>query len=405
MKFTGSSDYTVGAEWELHLLDSRSFDLTPGIGSIMKIYPDDPRVKPEFVQSCVELNSNVCANATELRDDLLGLVSEVDRKCQQYGMLLAAAGTHPTCKRLAIITPLPRYRMIESRNGFSSHAQVTFATHIHVSVESGNEAVDSMAILTPTLPVLIALSANSPFWRGHQTGYACYRQRLLAASPSFGRPPSFTDWSEFSEFFAMANRAGSVQTIKDVHWDIRPHPTYGTVEIRVMDAQTTVAEIARLAALIRTLMVFIRNNSRPVVEHLLLRPISVWADRENYFRAAHWGLESEMIVDRHGATLPIRSIADRMIEALLPTAAAIGERELLEELAAGLGRKAGYRAQLQAFAANNDPWAVIRDLRGRLKSEIDTYAGAKRRNFGRLPHSAGIVPRSSTAQAEPRLTA
>ena len=405
MRFTGSSDYTVGAEWELHLLDRRSLDLTPGIGSIMEIYPDDTRIKPEFVQSCVELNLNVCANATELRDDLLGLVAEVDRKCQQYGMLLAAAGTHPTCRRLAIITPLPRYKMIESRNGFSAHAQVTFATHVHVAVESGDEAVDSMAVLTPTLPVLIALSANSPFWRGHQTGYACYRQRLLAASPSFGRPPSFSDWSEFAEFFAMAHRAGSVQTIKDVHWDIRPHPTYGTVEIRAMDAQTTVTEIARLAALVRTLIVFIRNNSRPVVEHLLLRSISPWVDRENYFRAAHWGLESEMIIDRHGATLPIRSIADRMIDALLPTAATIGEGELLEELAASLSHNAAYRAQLGAFSASNNAWDVIRDLRSRLESEISDYSAASRRRASRLPLAHSPVPGVRPAHASLQSTA
>ena len=405
MRFTGSSDYTVGAEWELHLLDRNSLDLTPGIGSIMEIYPNDRRVKPEFVQSCVELNSNVCANATELRQDLLGLVTEVDRKCRQYGMLLAAAGTHPTCRRLAIITPLPRYKMIESRNGFSAHAQVTFATHVHVSVESGNEAVDSMAILTPTLPVLIALSANSPFWRGHQTGYACYRQRLLAASPSFGRPPTFSDWSEFAEFFAMAHRAGSIQTIKDVHWDIRPHPTYGTVEIRVMDAQTTVAEIARLAALIRTLMVFIRNNSRPVVEHLLLRSISPWADRENYFRAAHWGLQSEMIVDRHGATLPIRSIADRMIDALLPTAAAIGEGALLEQLAVSLGQNAAYRAQLDAFSASNNPWDVIRSLRSRLESEIEAHSGASGKLAHHLPLARATASGTRPAHADLQSTA
>lgn len=391
MRFKRSCDYTVGAEWELHLLDRASLDLTPGIGSIMKIYPGDSRIKPEFVQSCVELNSNVCADANELHDDLLRLVAEVDRKCQQYGMLLAAAGTHPTCRRLAIITPLPRYKLIESRNGFSSHAQVTFATHIHVAVESGDEAIDCMTILTPTLPVLIALSANSPFWRGHHTGYACYRQRLLAASPSFGRPPLFSGWSEFAEFFAMARRAGSAQTIKDIHWDIRPHPEYGTVEIRAMDAQTTVAEIARLAALVRTLIVFIRNNSRPVVEHLLLRPISPWADRENYFRAAHWGLQSEMIVDKHGATLPIRTIVDRMLEALLPTAAAIGEGAHLEDLAGSLDNEAGYRAQLEAFGENDDPWDVIRGLRRKLRKEIATFTAAAGREQAQSPRLSGTV--------------
>lgn len=399
MQFKRSLDYTVGAEWELHLLDKQSLDLTPGIGSIMKIYPGDSRVKPEFVQSCVELNSRVCANATDLRKDLLGLVAEVDRKCQQYGMLLAAAGTHPTCKRLAIITPLPRYKLIESRNGFSSHAQVTFATHIHVAVESGNEAIDSMTILTPTLPVLIALSANSPFWRCHQTGYACYRQRLLAASPSFGRPPNFADWTEFAEFFAMAHRAGSVQTIKDVHWDIRPHPTYGTIEIRALDAQSTVAEIARLAALVRTLIVFIRNNSRPVVEHLLLRPISPWADRENYFRAAHWGLDSAMIVDKHGSTLPMRQIAQRMIAALQPTAAAIGEGALLDELGTSLSEATGYRAQLDAYSGRQDAWDVIRCLRHRLEAEIDGHVAVARKAASQQPATAGFATDQSSCAA------
>ena len=113
---------------------------------------------------------------------------------------------------------------------------MAFGTHVHVGMRSGDEMMRAMSRLIPALPAFIALSANSPFWRGHRTGHAAYRHRILAALPSFGMPFAFRDWTDFVSFYNAAVRSGMIRGIQDIHWDVRPHPDYGTIEIRAMDA-------------------------------------------------------------------------------------------------------------------------------------------------------------------------
>ena len=116
---------------------------------------------------------------------------------------------------------------------------LTFAQHVHVGMPSGDEAVAIAKMLKPYLPILLALSANSPFWQGYDTGYASFRQRLLASRETYGLPPSFKNWQDFVNFFDSVKHAGVVETIRDLHWDLRLQPHWGTLEVRVMDTQPT----------------------------------------------------------------------------------------------------------------------------------------------------------------------
>jgi carboxylate-amine ligase len=370
MEFSGCDSYTVGAEWELQILDSESLDLSPGIESLIPGLSGNHYVKPEFIQSCVELNTPVCKDSSEIESHLTDLTRDVVKRCQKHDLDLAGAGTHPFCRRLALITPLPRYEELALEHGYIGQTQLAFATHVHVGLKSGDDAIRVMRYLTPCLPLLIAIGANSPFWRGHDTGYASYRRRLLAASRSYGLPPYFENWLQFSRFYDMARRAGSIKTVKDIHWDIRPHPDFGTLECRVIDAQSTVKDLTFIAGLVRLLVAWIGASSKAQIEATVPRRISSWIDRENHFRASHWGMQARLIHDNSGETRPVSDYLESLATVVMETAREIGEEGAANHLAKIACDTPGYVQQRRNFETNNDAKDVVRALRDSLYQEL-----------------------------------
>jgi len=370
MEFSGCDSFTLGVEWELQLLDCDTLDLYPGIHAVLESFSDHPYVVAEFIQSCVELKSPITKHSSQIDRHFKRLAADVLDKCQQKGMTLAGAGTHPFCRRLALITPLPRYEALAMEHGYMGQTQMTFANHVHVGMASGDEAIRVMRYLTPCLPWLIAISANSPFWRGHRTGYACYRRRLLAASRSYGIPPYFEDWSDFATFFDMARRSRAIHTLKDIHWDIRPHPDFGTLEIRVMDAQSTVTEVTFIAGLVRALAAWLASNSDDVVDAVAPHRLTPWIERENHFRASHWGLQAEIIVDEGGATLPLLERFKKLTAAVAHAASEMGEDAIARRLTEMDKHVPGYMLQHAVPDQQADTRPVVAYLRDRIRAEL-----------------------------------
>jgi carboxylate-amine ligase len=223
MRFEPSPEHTVGVEWELQLLDPESLDLIDGIIPLMEFFPDANYVKPEFIQSCVEITSSVSENSTAAVEHLQRMLQSILLRCKELEMSVCAAGTHPFCRRLALITPLLRYRTMEETGGYLAHTQITFSTHVHVGMESGDQAIRTMTRLIPALSAFIAISANSPFWRGHETGHVAYRHRILAAAPNYGLPPRFDNWRSFEKFMRAAHRANMIN-----HFEKQPRCCHRT---------------------------------------------------------------------------------------------------------------------------------------------------------------------------------
>ncbi|MCH8074012.1 MAG: YbdK family carboxylate-amine ligase, partial [Proteobacteria bacterium] len=321
MEFNASPQPTVGVEWELQLLDPITLDLVDGIIPLMEFFPNTDFVKPEYIQSCVELTSDIAENSEKAIAHIQGSLTKLLQRCTELEMDACASGTHPFCRRLALITPLPRYQRIEKDVGYLAHTQITFSTHVHIGMKSGDEAMRVISLLAPALPAFIALSANSPFWRGHETGHAAYRHRILAAAPSFGLPPALGTWGEFADFMSAAQRSGMVHSIKDVHWDIRPHPDFGTIEIRAMDAASDLSALQALVAFARSLALCLRDAPVDAVSTILPLDLPGWIARENRFRAAHLGLAADYIIDVTGNLRPLRELIADLIEFCSPTAA------------------------------------------------------------------------------------
>jgi carboxylate-amine ligase len=367
MEFKGSPTSSIGIEIELQLLDSDSLDLIDGILPLLANPPPHPALKPEYNQSTVEINSKPCETIGELESDVTSIVSALQARCQALGMSVCGAGTHPFCQRLATVTPLSRYLTQHERGGYLADQMMTFALHVHVGMPSGEEAIALMVSLKPYLPILLALSASSPFWWGYDTGYASYRQRVLASMRSYGIPPSFKSWQEFADLFQSGRSAGMFEIIRDIHWDLRPHPDFGTLEVRVMDSQPSIQEAIALAAFIHSLIAYLQSCRREGRSGFLLKPCHWWIEKENYFRASHLGLEACYIEDQQGHSRPFRHIIKDILEALAATADR-QEKEYLKFLERRLEGGSSYIRQRRVFQQTGSQKEVVAALVRELKA-------------------------------------
>lgn len=363
MQFEPSPKHTVGVEWELQLLDPESLDLIDGIIPLMEFFPDATYVKPEFIQSCVEITSSICENSAAAVEHLQKLLRSLLLRCTELEMTVCAAGTHPFCRRLALITPLPRFRDMEKTVGYLAYTQITFSTHVHIGMESGDQAVRAMSRLIPALSAFIAISANSPFWRGHDTGHVAYRHRILAAAPNYGLPPRFDDWKAFNKFLNAAHRANMIKHFKDIHWDIRPHPDFGTLELRAMDSASDLRSVHGLVAFARCLMLRLATASAQEVSEVLPANLPAWMEKQNRFRAGLRGLDAEYIINTNGDHRPIRDVIHDLIDFCTPIASEIDETQGMQITRDLLNGPAGYTRQLDAYASGNSARSVVEMLR------------------------------------------
>lgn len=369
IEFEASDRPTVGIELELQLLDAGTLDLIDGIVPLIELYPEQQFVKPEFFQSSVEINSPASANTAEAREHLLRTLSRLRTNCANLGMTLCGGGTHTFDRRLALITPLRRYQKIEAAYGYVALTQLTFATHVHVGMPSGNTAIFVMRHLAPCLPALLAVAANSPYWRGYETGFAGYRSCILAASETYGLPEYFADWADFVGFYQAGQRARLWRQFRDIHWDLRPRADFGTLELRVMDAASTVRNATALAAFVRCLMVYFIEHVSLDVEESLPRPLPRWLEYINRYRAAHHGLEAEYIYDEEGHTRPLCELIFELIDLMRPVARSIGEEDGLEEFESLLSQGGGSARQRRFFDESGSMLEVTRMLVDELQQE------------------------------------
>ncbi|MDJ0939206.1 MAG: YbdK family carboxylate-amine ligase, partial [Woeseiaceae bacterium] len=265
-----------------------------------------------------------------------------------------------------LITPLPRYKRLAAGAGLLSYTQITFSTHVHVGLRSGDEAMHVMSQLIPAVPIFMALSANSPFWRGHDTGHAAYRHRILAAAPNYGIPTRFPDWATFDGFLNAAMRGGAIQGFKDIHWDIRPHPDFGTLELRAMDSVSSLHSVHAVTSLARALMLTLADAEAGETAELLPQDLPHWIERENRYRAAHLGLEADFIINRDGDRRPLREVAADLIELSRDTAAKHDETAGLELASNLLETGPDYRRQVEVYEKTNLMRAVVEDLEATL---------------------------------------
>ena len=216
---------------------------------------EHPKIQYELMQSTVEVVTGICSTVSEVKDDLSATIAQLERITGRRGTMLACAGTHPVSDwRDAKMAPIQRYAELVEQMQWLARRIQTFGVHVHVGIRDGSKAIPIVNALAAYLPHFLALTASSPFWSGQDTGLASSRAIVFGGLPTSGPPQPLTDWTEFEEYMDTLLRAGTIRSIKEVWWDIRPHPDFGTVEIRMFDGVPTLREIGMAAALSQSLV-------------------------------------------------------------------------------------------------------------------------------------------------------
>jgi carboxylate-amine ligase len=319
---------SLGIEWELQLIDCRTKMLRQDAREVLAELPglsemgEVPRLRHELMQSTIEVVTGICSTVSEAKDDLASTISQLERITETRGTMLACAGTHPVSDwRDAKMAPIQRYAELVEQLQWLARRIQTFGVHVHVGIRDGSKAIPIVNALAAYLPHFLALTASSPFWSGHDTGLASSRAVIFGGLPTSGPPPQLACWSEFEEYMDTLLRAGTIRSIKEVWWDIRPHPDFGTVEIRMFDGVPTLREIGMVAALSQSL---VQQFDTQLDRGYKLPTRAAWVVKDNKWRATRYGLDAIVITDDTGSTAPLRDELFELVAELEPVAARLG---------------------------------------------------------------------------------
>ena len=247
--------YTVGIEEELMILDSSSLDLVSAIESMLGEDPPSGEIKPELLESVLEIATSPCKDVPTAGAELVSLRALARDRARSLGLEIGAAGTHPFARwEDQRVVRDDRYRGLVRSLGFVARQELVFGMHVHVGMADPEETIYVANGLRPHVPLLIALSANSPLLRGELTGLMSSRVPIFRALPRVGLPPRFEDWADFERRVETMTESGMIEDYTYLWYDVRPHPRLGTVEIRAMDAQTRVEHTIALSALVISLV-------------------------------------------------------------------------------------------------------------------------------------------------------
>jgi len=354
---------TIGVEWELQLVDTSTRMLRQDARDVLAALPglteegEHPKIRHELMQSTVEVVTGICSTVSEVKDDLSATISQLERITGRRGTMLACAGTHPVSDwRDAKMAPIQRYAELVEQMQWLVRRIQTFGVHVHVGIRDGSKAIPIVNALAGYLPHFLALTASSPYWNGQDTGLASSRAIVFGGLPTSGPPQPLTDWTEFEEYMDTLLRAGTIRSIKEVWWDIRPHPDFGTVEIRMFDGVPTLREIGMTAALSQSLVQLLDTQ---LDRGYTLPMPPAWVVRDNKWRATRYGLDAIVITDDSGSTAPLRDELYELTRELQPVADRLGCGPELGVVSEVLDSGASYERQRAIVASGGGLGDVV----------------------------------------------
>jgi carboxylate-amine ligase len=374
LTFQGSPEPTLGVEVELQVLDRDSGDLAPGAVRILPLCAEEgvEGVTAELLQSMIEVKTDVCRSVAEVRDTLVSRLRRVRTLASSVGYDLAFGGTHPFNRTTtSTIFPDARYERVQRRMAWVTYQIVVFGLHVHVGVPSGHLALGITNTLVQYLPHLLALSANSPYWQGVDTGLASARSALFRLTPHAGVPHYFASWKDFCGYVETMRACGGVRNTKDIYWDIRPRPQQGTIEFRICDMPPSLGVTLGLVALVRGLVIAARRllEERPRLARGDLR--RYWVVPENKWLAGRHGLRAECILSPGGKRQPLAQGLAELLERLGPIARETGDDPFLAALGPPERFESGAERQRRLYREAGDWKAVVADMRQRLAQELE----------------------------------
>jgi carboxylate-amine ligase len=315
------------------------------------------RVKPEMHQSVIEIGTGVCRNIKDAKREMCAIRRQIITLARQNGLRLAAAATHPFARWSdQEIYPDDRYRTIVEDMKTVARANLIFGLHVHIGVEDRETAVQIMNGARYFLPHLLALSANSPFWEGIDTGLRSYRCKVFDKFPRTNIPDLYRSWAEFEQYVNLLIRTNCIDDAKKIWWDIRPHPHFPTLEFRICDIPLRLDESIAIAALCQAIIAKLYRLHR---QNLSFRHYSRALIMENKWRAARYGLDGKLIDFGKQQEVPVRDLIREILDFVMEEAGDLGSKEELTSIERILDEGNGAERQLRVFSETGDLNKVV----------------------------------------------
>lgn len=370
LPFASNGHLTLGIEIELQLLDGKTLDLKPAALDVLKA-TDNPKIKPEIFQSMIEINTGICGDVQAAEKDLRETTALLQDACRAQGIKISATGTHPFAKYSERkLFPAERYQYLIDRNQWIARRLMIFGMHIHLGMKDGDSCIRYNNFFLRFIPHLLALTASSPFWQGGETGLASCRSTIFESCPTAGHPCRMQNWKEFSDLADMLIKTRAIGDLKDIWWDIRPSPTFGTMELRACDGPATLQETLAVTAFVHTLahwydahLDYGQESQAPFM----------WIMRENKWRATRHGLEALLIDYETMNLIPLREDIAIWMKRIESFADKLGYKKYWEDLKSILERGASYERQLKAFVKEATPEAVTEHNAREFETGVPIY--------------------------------
>jgi len=354
--------FTLGIEEEFQIVDPHTRELRSHVSEILeegKMLLGE-QVKPEMIQSMIEVGTGICKDIKEARSDITNLRGIVSGLVRKKGLEIVAAGTHPFSHwQDQKIFENARYELIVEENQMIARSLLTFGLHVHVGIADPDRAIHIMNAVRYMLPHVLALSTSSPFWLGVHTGLKSYRSEVFTRMPRTGIPDHFESDSAFQRYVKLLVDTGCIDDGKKIYWDVRPHPFFPTLEFRICDIPTRVDDTIAIAALFQALVVKVNNL---LDQNLTFRLHHKMLIEENKWRAVRYGLDGKMIDFGKSREVPIRDLVRELLEFVDDVVDDLGSREEISHIYTILDRGTSADEQLQVWRKTGDIKAVVDHL-------------------------------------------
>jgi carboxylate-amine ligase len=366
--------FTLGVEEEFQIVDPTTWELRSHVSELMA--SSAPRfgdqVKAEMHQSIVEVGTKICSGVDELAEEIIKNRLGLAEAAERVGLRVAAAGTHPFSSWMdQAISQGERYHTIVEELQQLARSLLIFGLHVHVGVPDRSLAIEVMNEVRYFLPHLLALSTSSPFWMGRDTGLKSYRTTIFRRFPRTGIPDRFESWSEYQEYVELLVHLHSVDNAKKIWWDVRPHPTFETLEFRICDVPTAPRATIAIAALTQAIVVKLYKLR---TQNLGFRLYHRRLIEENKWRAARWGIDGKLVDFGKRREVPMRDLAIELLEIVDDVLDELGSRREVDYVRKILADGTSADRQLRVFHETGDLRAVVRSVVDETRESVEQSA-------------------------------
>lgn len=353
--FNARRSLSIGIEVEVQLLHNRTLNLEPKSVEILNILGKNKNFHPELFQSMLEVITDVCDNVHEIEKDIKRSFLLLHEACTNLGLKYATTGTHPFAKyNKRRIFPLNRYQMVMNRKQWIAKRLCVFGLHVHVGMKTKESCIDFMNMFQWFLPYFIALSSSSPFWQAQNTGLHSSRLTVFESSPTSGHCSHLNNWAEFEQQITLLTNCGSIHSMKDIWWDIRPS-MHGTIEIRICDGVATLHELLGIVSLIHAIAYYYNKyrwakNNKYLFDFSV--PCPLWLIREHKWRALRYGVNMN-IITTVGTNISFEEAMEEVLRILQPTINDLGYNKYMLYLKQIVLHGSSSKRQLDLYARYN----------------------------------------------------